>query len=52
MTARATPRGPKAAWRASQYARGTSHSQKHARLIHVGVHVSPAPLNDWVMTMP
>ncbi len=52
ITASATPRGPSASWRASPYARGTYHSQKHPRLIQVGVHVSPAPLNDCVITIP
>src|SRR2546421_5657217 len=38
--------------RASTYASGISHSQKQARLMNVGVQVSPAPLNAWVSTIP
>ena len=36
----------------STHARGSSSTQNTSRLIHVGVHVSPAPLNDCVSTMP
>src|SRR5438105_2857445 len=52
VTAHATPCGPRRKCRASSQASGTSHSQKQNRLSHVGVHVSPAPLNEFVSTMP
>ena len=40
-------------WLASTYASGISNSQNTNRLIQVGVRqVSPAPLNDWDMTIP
>lgn len=47
-----TPSGPKFAHRASIHASGISHSQKQNRFSSVGVQVSPAPLNDWVSTIP
>ncbi len=46
VSAMKTPRGPKPAGTASHHASGISHSQKTNRLMTVGVHVSPAPLND------
>ena len=52
VSAMNTPRGPKPACTASHHASGISHSQKTPRLMSVGVHVSPAPLNDCVSTMP
>ena len=51
VTAQATPWGPKLNCRASSQASGISHSQKQNRLSHVGVHVSPAPLKEFVSTM-
>ena len=47
-----TPFGPKPSGFASSHATGNSSSQKQNRLISVGVRVSPAPLKDWVTTMP
>src|SRR5687768_6875015 len=47
-----TPDGPMSNTIASTYANGISHSQKTRRLIHVGVHVSPAPLKALVSTIP
>ena len=49
--AKKTPCGPRRNWCASKYASGSSKSQKTPRLMSVGVHVSPAPLNDWLMTV-
>ena len=46
------PGGPKPSVRASTYAIGISPSQQQKMLITVGVHVSPAPLNDCVSTNP
>src|SRR4051794_14814563 len=52
VTAQATPRGPISKWRASTKASGISHSQKQNKFSHVGVQVSPAPLKEFVRTMP
>ena len=47
-----TPCGPSPKCTASAYATGISQNQKQNRLSHVGVHVSPAPLNYCVNTIP
>jgi hypothetical protein len=47
-----TPSGPMAKVFASRYANGIWNNQKPARFIHVGVHVSPAPLNALIITIP
>ncbi len=47
-----TPCGPICQWIASSHATGIWNTQKQNRLIHVGVQVSPAPLNDCVNTRP
>jgi tRNA A-37 threonylcarbamoyl transferase component Bud32/TolB-like protein len=52
MMAQNTPDGPSPIAWASHQANGISNTQKQTRLSHVGVHVSPEPLNDWVSTMP
>ena len=46
------PAGPKPSGRARTYAIGISPSQQQKMAITVGVHVSPAPLNDCVSTNP
>src|SRR6187401_2639589 len=46
------PRCPRVVRDDSSHASGISNSQKTHRLIQVGVQVSPAPLNEWVTTMP
>src|SRR6185503_869742 len=48
VIAQNTPSGPAPVWWASHQATGSSNSQNTITLSHVGVHVSPAPLNDWV----
>ena len=52
ITDRCTPQGPSPTTVASHHARGISQSQKQNRLTHVGVQVSPAPLNYWIRAMP
>ena len=52
VTARNTPRYPTPNFAAINHATGISNTQNTARLIFVGVHVSPAPLNACVSTMP
>jgi hypothetical protein len=52
VSAMDTPRAPNPACVDSHHAAGISKSQKTNRLMIVGVHVSPAPLNAWVSTMP
>ncbi len=52
VTAQATPCGPRLKCRASSQASGISHNQKQNRFSHVGVQVSPAPLKEFVRTIP
>src|SRR2546430_17153879 len=52
VTAHATPWGPMPNRRASTHASGISHSQKQNKLSQVGVQVSPAPLKEFVRTIP
>src|SRR4051812_50102607 len=47
-----TPSGPSLRWTASRYASGISNNQNEKNPSHVGVQVSPAPLNDCDSTMP
>ena len=47
-----TPFGPQPSWVARNQPRGISSIQKQTTFIHVGVSVSPAPLNAWASTMP
>lgn len=47
-----TPVGPKPTCFASTHASGISSTQEQRRFSHVGVQVSPAPLNDCPSTMP
>src|SRR5262249_50221131 len=51
-SAAGTPRAPRLVRNASAHASGISHTQKMNTLMSVGVHVSPAPLNDCVSTIP
>src|SRR5579862_645114 len=48
VSAMNTPVGPNFAGTARKYANGISNTHSTPRLIQVGVHVSPAPLNDCV----
>ena len=52
IIAQNTPAGPRPRRSASAYASGSSQHQKQPRLMNVGVHASPAPLNDCVSTIP
>src|SRR5688572_28473490 len=52
VIAQNTPAGPIRARVLRNHARGISKSQNTNRFKYVGVHVSPAPLNDWFTTMP
>ena len=47
-----TPVGPQSKYFASKYANGIWNNQKPNRFTHVGVHVSPAPLNALIITIP
>ena len=51
-TAINTPVGPKFKYSESKYANGIWKNQNPKRFIHVGVHVSPAPLNAFAITIP
>ena len=46
------PKGPSSNVLDRNHANGTSNIQKQKKLIIVGVFVSPAPLNDWPITIP
>src|SRR5262245_29077003 len=52
VTAQATPCGPMPKRFASSQASGISQSQKQKMFSQVGVQVSPAPLKEFVSTMP
>src|SRR5207302_1973328 len=47
-----TPNAPSPVWCDSTHASGISNTQNTNRLIHVGVRVSPAPLNEFPITIP
>ena len=50
--AKKIPNGPSSNVLDSSHANGTSNIQKQKKLMIVGVLVSPAPLNDWLITIP
>jgi len=52
VIAQNTPSGPQPKRFASKYASGISNNQNTKKFRYVGVHASPAPLNELSITIP